>query len=133
MDESWSLMIGVALFVILYWGMRYYMKTLARKVPFVTLDEANAAMKDKNVLIIDVRTQAEYEAGHIPGALLIPLNSLPDQLNQIPKDKKVYIVCRSSHRSVQAVKFLMSQGFTNVFNVLTGMVGWSGPLERGRR
>lgn len=133
MDESWSLMIGVALFVALYWGMRYYMKSLARKVPFVTLDEAKTAIQNDDVLIIDVRTPTEYEAGHIPGALLIPLNSLPDQINQIPKDKKVYIVCRSSHRSTQAVKFLISQGFTNVFNVLTGMVGWSGPLERGRR
>ncbi len=76
-------------------------------------------------VIVDVREESEYAAGHIPGAILIPLGELPDRLAEVPKDQPVVMVCRSGNRSSRAADLLREQGFTNIHNMLEGMNGWS--------
>jgi len=78
----------------------------------------------EDVILIDVREDWEYEAGHIPGATLIPLGDIPNRLNEIPKDKTVIAVCRSGNRSGQATQFLQQQGFDNIHNMQGGMLAW---------
>ncbi|RME96808.1 MAG: rhodanese-like domain-containing protein [Chloroflexi bacterium] len=78
-----------------------------------------------DVVLIDVREDWEFAEGHIPGAQLIPLGTIPDSLNKIPKDKTVVAVCRSGNRSNQATQFLRENGFDNVHNMLGGMNSWS--------
>jgi rhodanese-related sulfurtransferase len=78
-----------------------------------------------DVVLIDVRKDFEYIAGHIPGAVLIPLGQIPDRLDEIPQDKTVVAVCRSGNRSSQATNFLRQQGFDNIHNMQGGMIAWS--------
>jgi phage shock protein E len=78
-----------------------------------------------DVVILDVREDFEYDAGHIPGAILVPLGQIPNRLDEIPKDKTVIAVCRSGNRSSQATNFLREQGFDNVHNMTGGMNAWS--------
>ena len=77
-----------------------------------------------DVVILDVREDWEYAEGHIPGAVLLPLGSIPDRLSEIPQDKTVVAVCRSGNRSGQATQFLRQQGFDNVHNMEGGMIAW---------
>jgi phage shock protein E len=77
-----------------------------------------------DVALFDVREQAEYDAGHIPGVKLIPLGQVPARMAEIPKDKAVILTCRSGNRSGQAADFLRQQGYTNVHNMEGGIVAW---------
>ena len=84
-----------------------------------------AEVKDRSdVLVLDVREQWEYDEKHIPGITLIPMDTVPNRLSEIPKDKEVIVTCRSGNRSSQVVNFLREQGFTNVHNMTGGIVAW---------
>ncbi len=96
----------------------------------VSIEQAVVLWKAKEAVIIDVRTPEEYRQGHIPGVALIPLNELADRLDEIPKDKKVLLICRSGNRSAQGTKLLRNKGFANVYNVSGGMNQWAGPIEQ---
>lgn len=96
----------------------------------VSIEQAVSLWKNKEAVIIDVRTPEEYRQGHIPGVALIPLNELASRTNEIPKDKKVLVICRSGNRSAQGTKLLRNKGFANVYNVSGGMNQWSGPIEQ---
>ncbi len=75
-------------------------------------------------LVIDVREPDEYESGHIPGAILVPLSTVPNNSSEFESEESVYIVCRSGGRSMQACEMLHEIGITNVVNVAGGTVGW---------
>ncbi len=96
----------------------------ARLGPNVDVATVNALQGRDDVLILDVREQSEYDAGHIPGVTLIPLNTVPNRLSEIPKDKPVIVTCRSGNRSGQATDFLRQQGYTNVHNMTGGLNAW---------
>ncbi|RSK28276.1 rhodanese-like domain-containing protein [Bacillus sp. HMF5848] len=81
-----------------------------------------------NVTVIDVRTEEEYAAGHIPNALLMPLHELENRLGELNKGTEYVIVCRSGNRSAQASKILVDNGFTSIFNMLGGMNQWTGEV-----
>lgn len=86
-----------------------------------------------DVLLIDVREQAEYNEGHIPGITLIPMGEIPGRLAEIPKDKTVVVTCRSGNRSSQVASYLQQQGFTNIHDLQGGIVAWQQaglPVER---
>lgn len=67
--------------------------------------------------IIDAREKSEYNAGHIKGAVNIPLSEFRDRLDEIPRDRKVYIHCLSSQRSYYMVRELNMRGYDNVINI----------------
>ena len=77
-----------------------------------------------DVVILDVREQNEWDAGHIPGAVLIPMSEIQGRLSEVPKDKTVIVQCRSGNRSSQVTDFLQQQGFTNVHNLSGGLNAW---------
>ncbi|HVZ97545.1 MAG TPA: rhodanese-like domain-containing protein [Chitinophagaceae bacterium] len=66
--------------------------------------------------IIDVRTKAEYDSGHIPGAVNIPLQNLGSSLSKIKKDRPVITCCASGMRSASAKTILKSKGYAEVYN-----------------
>ncbi len=70
----------------------------------------------KGAQIIDVRTQAEYQSGHIKGAINIPLQTLKSNLSKIKKDKPIITCCASGMRSASAKSLLQSNGFAEVHN-----------------
>ena len=75
-------------------------------------------------LVIDVRESDEYESGHIPGAILVPLSTVLSNTSEFQSDETVYVVCRSGGRSMQACEILHEAGITNVANVAGGTMGW---------
>ncbi|MBU2702214.1 rhodanese-related sulfurtransferase [Sporomusaceae bacterium BoRhaA] len=100
------------------------------QVPLVSLDQVEVACHESRVLILDVRTTDEYHAGHILGALSLPFYELAERIDQVPRERPVYVICQTGRRSFQAVKFLMSQGYSQVFSVSQGMEKWRGPLVK---
>jgi phage shock protein E len=86
--------------------------------------------KDK-YLFVDVRTDEEYEAGHIPGAIHIPHDQMEERAGELVphKDRDLLLVCRSGRRSVFAAKVLSEKGFKRLFNLKGGMLEWTGPTE----
>jgi rhodanese-related sulfurtransferase len=92
----------------------------------ITIEELKERMdKGENLNLIDVREEYEFDEFNI-GATLIPLGELPDRLEEIEawKDQEILIHCRSGARSGRAKEYLTSEGYTNVRNVLGGMLAW---------
>ncbi|WP_042278094.1 FAD-dependent oxidoreductase [[Clostridium] dakarense] len=73
--------------------------------------------------IIDVREENEYEQGNIKGAINIPLSQLRDRIDEIPRDRALYIHCKSAQRSYNASLALQQLGFKDVYNVAGGFLG----------
>lgn len=90
----------------------------------IDVQTAAAIMNDENVVMIDVREQSEYDAGHIPGITLIPLSELEARFSEIPTDKTVVLTCRSGNRSGQAHAFLQQNGYQNTINMDGGILAW---------
>ncbi|WP_339069705.1 sulfurtransferase [Fusobacterium animalis] len=78
-------------------------------------------LKNKEFLL-DVREEYEYQDGHIKGAINLPLREILEKKDTLPKDKDIYVYCRSGHRSADAVNFLKSLGFEKVHNVDGGFI-----------
>ena len=70
-----------------------------------------------NAFIVDVRERGEYSNGHIKNSINIPLSELRERTNEIPKDKPVYLHCRTGQRSYNAVLALQNLGYNNVYNI----------------
>jgi len=80
---------------------------------------------EKNACIIDVREPSEYEAGHIVNAINIPLSQFRERMKEIPIDKPVYLHCRSSQRSYNAICALQGNGYRNAYNIMGSFLGLS--------
>jgi rhodanese-related sulfurtransferase len=89
----------------------------------VSVSEA-AAKRDAGALIVDVREASEWTEYHIPGAILIPLGTLADHLNDLPRDKEIIVVCRSGSRSAKGRDILRSAGFQQVTSLTGGVSMW---------
>ena len=98
----------------------------------ITQEEAKEIMKkDDGHIIIDVRRQDEYDEGHIPGAVLIPNESITDkQPEELPKlDQIILVYCRSGRRSKEASQKLADIGYTNVYE-FGGINTWTGEIVK---
>ncbi len=101
-----------------------------RKGPSLTVPELKQRLESGNdILVLDVRTAADFigEQGHIAGAVNLPLEELPERINEISdyQEKPVVTVCRTDRRSVKAVELLAQRGFADVHVVTNGMTGWN--------
>jgi hydroxyacylglutathione hydrolase len=77
-----------------------------------------------DVAVVDVRAEAEFAAGRLPGAVNIPVGQLPNRLDAVPRDRLVVLQCQSGGRSAIAASVLVARGFANVVNLTGGMNGW---------
>lgn len=78
---------------------------------------------EQGAFFLDVREKNEVENGQIKGALNVPLSELRERMNEIPKDRPIYVHCRSAQRSYNAVMALQNSGFTQVYNVSGSFLG----------
>lgn len=84
----------------------------------------------ENAVLLDVRSASEYQQGHIPGSINIPLDSIQQVMKKYPKkETPLFVHCLSGGRSGRAVSFLMHEGYTNVKNI-GGINGYTGKVER---
>jgi len=74
--------------------------------------------------VVDVRTPGEYESGHIPGAVLMPVDELRGRLGELRPDEEIVVYCRQGIRSYVAQRILKGRGFSNVLNLSGGWLTW---------
>lgn len=79
---------------------------------------------DKNLVLVDVREQAEWDDAHIEGAVFLPLSQLETRFAELPKDKALILQCRSGKRSMTAAQFLADKGYTDLTNLEGGILAW---------
>jgi len=97
--------------------------------------EATRLMNQGGSLVLDIRDEKEFAAGHLPRARHIPQGELPGRLGEIGKykDKPVIVTCRRGNRAAVACRLLRRSGFNNVFLLKGGLAAWqeaSLPVER---
>jgi len=91
----------------------------------------NVSDLSPGVFLVDIREDDEWSEGRAPGALHVPLQTLPERLSELPADAPVYLICRSGSRSAYAAAWLGQQGI-EAFNVDGGMLEWAAagrPME----
>jgi rhodanese-related sulfurtransferase len=102
--------------------------TKDEREPFyrVNVAEAKDLIKDDGVVVIDVREPHEFSGGHLPGATLIPVNSVFARREELPKDKKILFVCEVGQRSALAAELAAAAGLPaeQLFNLDGGTAAW---------
>lgn len=124
---DWMQIVTLLISVYLLW--RWYNRKRLLQGHEVSAAEAQSAW-EKGEFFLDVRTIEEYQAGHIPQSRLLPLSELHNRAAEVPKDRDVYLVCRSGNRSAQAATWLLNNGYDRVYNASGGMISWKGPVEK---
>ena len=84
----------------------------------------------KNAVLIDVRTKEEYDQGHIPNSINLPLSELDQILKEVPdKNTPLFVYCQSGSRSARAVKSMKKASYSDVTNI-GGILYYHGPIEK---
>jgi rhodanese-related sulfurtransferase len=102
------------------------MSSVFADVPAVSPQQAAQMQSEKKAVIIDVREKDEWNAGHIAGAIHIPLSEISNRVAELTKyqNQPVIMQCRSGARSAKAADILAKSGFTNVHNMDGGLNAW---------
>lgn len=97
----------------------------------ISAKEAQKMMDSQEVVILDVRTREEYNGGHIPNAVLLPLSDiLVDSDRILPdKDAVILVYCRSGARSANAARELQSMGYKKIYD-FGGIIDWKGEIVK---
>ena len=105
--------------------------TPAQVIENITAEEANELIRENegnpDFMIVDVRTPEEYADGHIESSLLINVNSddFEEKIGQLDRDGKYLVYCRSGNRSGKAVDIMQELGFHEVYEMASGISGWT--------
>lgn len=118
--------------------MTYHFKqtTPNSQFPQVYDVEPQEVLENSTALVlIDVRRPEEFtgELGHVKDSALIVLDTIPEKISTLPKDKSIVFVCRSGMRSAQASAYAQMNGFKNTYNMRGGMMLWNQlqlPIEK---
>jgi rhodanese-related sulfurtransferase len=128
-----NILIIMALLMLVLILKRRSVNMVNDNVKNVTAEEANKVISENNdIAILDVRTQKEYLAGHIPGALLMPVGEMASRISEIEKynEKPVLVYCASGGRSPLAVKLLLKNNFKNIYHLNSGISKWNYKLQK---
>ena len=99
------------------------------ELPQVTAPElAERLRAEPDLVVLDVREPVEWEEGHVPGARHIPMREVPGRLAELPRDRRIALICRGGARSSLVGSVLLSHGFTDLLNTWGGVSAW---LEAG--
>lgn len=90
----------------------------------ISTEQAKQLYQQPDYVLLDVRTPAEISERSISGSLNIPLQELEQRLSEIPRDKKLLVICRSGNRSRQAIQILSKHGYKDLYNVEGGITAW---------
>jgi glyoxylase-like metal-dependent hydrolase (beta-lactamase superfamily II)/rhodanese-related sulfurtransferase len=102
--------------------MAWAMPTSSPAVREIDLDELRARPPD--AAVVDVREPEEYVAGHVPGAVNLPQADLATRLDEVPRDRPVFVICQGGFRSLRAAQFLSQCGIADVASVKGGTAAW---------
>ena len=85
--------------------------------------------ENDTVFLLDVREQNEYDIVHLDDAQLIPLNTLPHNIDTLPSDQEIIVYCHHGQRSLYATAFLHQNGFTEAKNLMGGIDQWAAEID----
>jgi hydroxyacylglutathione hydrolase len=102
--------------------MAWAMLTSSPEVREVSLDVMRR--RPAEAAVVDVREPEEFANGHVPGAVNLPQADLASRLDEIPRDRPVFVVCQGGFRSLRAAQFLSQRGFSDVASVKGGTEAW---------
>jgi rhodanese-related sulfurtransferase len=111
-------------------GMGYLLFAPAKTVTVVDSAGVLTAQK-QGAQVIDVRTAGEFQLGHIPGAINVPLVAISNAAAKWNRNAAYVIYCATGSRSAQAIQILTSMGFTRLDHFSTGFNSWTGQIEKG--
>ena len=96
----------------------------------ITSDEARELLEKGDAVVIDVRREDEWRAGHVKGAIHIPVDDLLNEIDRLPRDRKLLFICAQGIRSGLAAEMAAAMGFPeeNLYNVEDGTPAW---IEKG--
>jgi hydroxyacylglutathione hydrolase len=95
-----------------------------QSIPSLTLSEVVAQRRTNDKLVLDVRGEGEWDAGHVPGALNIPLADLDQRLEEIPRDRTLIVHCQTGARAAIAASLLRARGFRDIRQFPGGFAEW---------
>ena len=93
-------------------------------IPISTEKVNQIIEKGKDYIILDVRTQEEYDSGYLKDSILIPVDDLEERINEVPRGKPIIVYCRSGRRSARAAEILLNNGFSPVYDMQGGIEKW---------
>ena len=96
---------------------------MVNEIDSIQLDSKLAT--DKELYLLDIRSDAEVVHGMLPNSTHLPMHLLPVRISDFPKDRDIILYCRSGARSYHACRYLMQQGFNNVINLKGGIIDWA--------
>ena len=100
------------------------------RIKTVSTAELAERLKAGKPVLIDVREPHEFKAGHVPGAVNVPLGQVKARAGEFEPAAETYVICQSGSRSRSVTKTLMKAGFANVASVNGGTSAWTGKLKR---
>jgi len=106
--------------------------TPSKQANEIDTSQAFALYEQKSAFFVDVREQDEWDSFHVPATTHIPLGELADRLNEVPKDRKIVVICRSGNRSQEGRDILIQAGYTDVISMAGGLNNWKSlgyPIE----
>ena len=99
-------------------------------VPVIDVQALDKKLKNKDdFILLDVRTDREYFLSSIQGSIHIPMNTIPENIDKLDKDKEIVVLCKSGIRSEKVWEFLIKNNFKNSKNLLGGIVEWSKQID----
>ena len=118
MDTASTILLSIAAIFLLFKLFGYLGRLGIKQVSPRELDQK------KGMMLLDVRTDKEYEQGHIPGAVHVPLADIGNRIKKLKKDKELVVYCQSGNRSIWAIKRLLGMGYKNLSNLKGGYSAW---------
>lgn len=131
-NNIWMVLVAISSATMLLWSL---FGNRLRGVQEVNSVAALQLINHKNALVLDVREEKEFNAGHILNAKLVPLGKIADHMAELERyrERPIVVVCRSGQRSASACLLLSKQGFGQAYNLEGGVLAWQKaglPLEK---
>lgn len=131
-NNIWMILVAVSSGLMLFWSL---FGNRLRGVREVNSVAALQLINHKNALVLDVREEKEFSAGHILNAKLVPLGKITEHMAELERyrERPIVVVCRSGQRSASACALLGKQGFGQAYNLAGGVLAWQKadlPLEK---
>ncbi|WP_306433038.1 rhodanese-like domain-containing protein [Paenibacillus sp. J31TS4] len=124
-----STIVNVLLVVLVVWFL-YSRFAPAKGLRNLSGERFKTELDESKGLLVDVREPHEFQAGHIPGARNVPLSQLNGRLSDLPKDKELFLYCRSGMRSKSAARVLQKNGYGKLAHLQGGIGAWPGKLAK---
>ncbi len=115
-----GLIVGVVVLLTLAYMLLHQNNALPTEVQVTQAHD----MYQKGAFFLDVRTQAEWDQGHIARSTLVPLDELQGRMSELPRGQDIVVVCRSGARSKEGAAILRQAGFTRVTCMIGGIQAW---------